>query len=152
MNDHGRFAVLAIFALLIFPQGCRQRSAEGASLLLGRDEILERDPDAEREGCWRAWIVERSPNFAAYYIEVLTHSPLAFSRYADRRILVLSGEMKLRLNSREASFGPGAMALIPPRSPYRIVKLGQERMLCLMLLSPDDDHRSLLEPEREETR
>ena len=145
-------AVWALLAFLLVFQGCRQRWMEdGALVMLGRDEILGRDSDAESEGCWKAWIVERSPGLAVYYIEIITRSPLAFSRNADRRILVLSGKMKLRLNSREASFGPGSMALIPPRSPYRIVALGRENLLFVRILSPDDDCRSRIEPVREDT-
>ena len=157
MNARGAWSAAAlallIAACMIVSQGCRRRGLEeNAPMMLSRDEISRRDPDAELAGCWKAWIVERSPRLGVYYIEMITHSPLEFSRHADRRILVLAGAMKLRLNSREASFGPGSLALIPPRAPYRIVKQGREKLLFAMFLSPDDHHGSLLEPAREETR
>lgn len=108
-------------------------------------EILGRLPGALNARNEKIWIVERSPDIAVYYVELMRKSPLAFHNQATVRVFVLSGRMKLRMSFEEKMLGPGSFAVIPLETMHRITRAGREKLIYAAIYTPDVRSRSLFE-------
>ena len=133
-----RFFAVSFAALCLF--GCSPK-APGRSqvILLTLEQLSRRVPDGQTKNS-RVWFVEKTQGVGVYYTELTGSVPLQARWNATLRIFVLTGRMKIRAGPKEEIVGSGAYISIPPKVPYRILRIGPERLLYAVVVTPDD-HR-----------